>query len=65
MDDFDDLDDDNSFLLWSVYCCPAYQGESYDDWLVRAKDEYQDEFHPVDPLIRKGHGGYGLKPKTV
>lgn len=52
-------------INWAIYCCTPRQGESWDDWLFRARLDYEEHFPPEDSHIEKGHGGYGLKPKNV
>jgi len=59
------MSESDDFLLWSTYCCPALEGESFEDWLIRAKSEYQETFTPDCHPVEKGHGGYGLKPNPL
>lgn len=52
-------------IEWAVFSCVPRQGESWDDWLFRARLDYEETFPPDCQYVEKGHGGHGLKPKPV
>jgi len=57
--------DNEELIRWACFSCVPRQGESWDDWLERARLDFEETFPPDDQYAEKGHGGYGLKPKTV
>lgn len=56
------------FTLWMAYCCPAFDGESFEAWQKRATEEYRHGNPTPLPecrLFDEQGTGSGLKPKAV
>jgi hypothetical protein len=54
--------------LWMAYCCPAFDGESFEAWQERAMAEYRlGESAPLPEchLFDEQGETRGLKPKAV
>lgn len=56
------------FTVWMAYSCPAFDGESFEAWEKRAREEYRlgnpvplPECQLFDEQTETG----GLKPKAV
>jgi hypothetical protein len=54
--------------LWMAYCCPAFDGETFEAWQKRAMEEYtlgNPDPIPECQLFDEQRETRGLKPKTV